>query len=213
MEYKYPPIIKYIVFFVIIYLFLKYNKEITPAEYLPVAILFSLILIILDYMLISNHQNLLNSSPQKKEDFNINNYSKVDFNSDDENDPVISRNCKKSNYVTQENVDDPNETYINKKYSKYNDPNIKYSTIKYSKAMQKSPTNMNLDPSIRDPELVNNYHDELDKNFGELEYDDYDQYNMRNTSISHNKYFDSPLKNPPYPHGQQDVFAPSVDYS
>lgn len=59
MEYIYPPIIKYFLFLIIIYLFLQYYNSITYDDYLILSILIMLIVIFLDYLLIINHPNII----------------------------------------------------------------------------------------------------------------------------------------------------------
>ena len=61
MEYRYPPLYKYIILLLIIFLFLIYYKCIDQNNYLYIAIFFTLVVILLDYMLIDNHANIIDS--------------------------------------------------------------------------------------------------------------------------------------------------------
>jgi len=70
MEYLYPPLYKYIAIFIIIFLFLKFYKQITPDKYLIISILITLLFVSLDYMMISNQPSLFSLSvkePKKSE--------------------------------------------------------------------------------------------------------------------------------------------------
>lgn len=59
MNYIYPPIYKYIAFILIFFLFLRYYKVITQQNYLIIALVATIIIILLDYFLIENHTNLI----------------------------------------------------------------------------------------------------------------------------------------------------------
>lgn len=65
MEYRYPPLYKYIAFFIILFLFLRHYKQLTQDKYLIISILITLLVVLLDYMLIFGHPNIL----QTKESF------------------------------------------------------------------------------------------------------------------------------------------------
>lgn len=61
MEYKYHPVIKYIVFFVIVYLFLKEQKAMTSELILGNTMLLTFIFVCLDFMFVHNHPSLFKS--------------------------------------------------------------------------------------------------------------------------------------------------------
>ena len=70
MDYKYPPIYKYAVFFIAIYMFLKHQQLMTPDKLLVNSIVMTLIMILIDFVIINNHPNLLeNKNNNKQEDF------------------------------------------------------------------------------------------------------------------------------------------------
>ena len=68
MEYKYPPLYKYIAFFIILFLFMRHYKQITSDKYLIVSILITLLLVALDYMIISNSPPLLSMDEPFEDD-------------------------------------------------------------------------------------------------------------------------------------------------
>jgi membrane-bound metal-dependent hydrolase YbcI (DUF457 family) len=55
IEYIYPPLYKYVTIFVLLFLFLKFYKQINNDKFLIISILFTLLVITLDYMMIYNH--------------------------------------------------------------------------------------------------------------------------------------------------------------
>src|SRR5205809_935028 len=67
MEYRYPPLYKYAVLFLILFLFLRYYRQITPDKYLLIAILVTLLVATLDYMFVYEHPSLISTS---EEEFN-----------------------------------------------------------------------------------------------------------------------------------------------
>ena len=65
MEYKYHPIIKYLTFFVIVYLFLRHQNLMKNEILLANTLVITMYYIVLDYLFISQHQNIfLNESDQ-----------------------------------------------------------------------------------------------------------------------------------------------------
>ncbi len=71
MNYKYPPIYKYIILLILITSFLRYYKLITKENFLLIAGIFTYMSFIFDYVLINNHPSLLNDN-QNEEDDKIN---------------------------------------------------------------------------------------------------------------------------------------------
>ena len=55
MEYKYPPIYKYGFLLLVIYMFLKYQKIMTPEKLLYNSVFIIIIFGIFDYIIIDNH--------------------------------------------------------------------------------------------------------------------------------------------------------------
>lgn len=66
MNYKYPPIYKYGLLLLTIYMFIKHQKIMTPDKILLNCVLITLIMFIFDNIIIQNHPNLLEDSKEKK---------------------------------------------------------------------------------------------------------------------------------------------------
>jgi hypothetical protein len=73
MEYRYPPLYKYIAFFVIFYLFIRHYKQLTQDKYLIIAVFATLLIALLDYMLIFDHPNILSNENFDSNDSNDSN--------------------------------------------------------------------------------------------------------------------------------------------
>ena len=58
MNYKYPPIYKYGLFFIATYMFLKHQQLMTSDKLLVNSIIITLIMAIIDYIIIYNHPSL-----------------------------------------------------------------------------------------------------------------------------------------------------------
>lgn len=65
MEYKYAPIYKYVVLFILIYMFMKHQRIIPQNKILLNSLTITIIFAILDYMIIRNHPQLLNTKENK----------------------------------------------------------------------------------------------------------------------------------------------------
>lgn len=61
MDYKYPPIYKYIILVILITTFLKYYNVIKKDDYLTISIIFIYMVFIFDYVLIDKHPSLFSS--------------------------------------------------------------------------------------------------------------------------------------------------------
>jgi hypothetical protein len=59
MNYKYPPIYKYIILLILITTFLRYYKVITKDNFLLIAGIFTYMVFLFDFVLIKNHPSLL----------------------------------------------------------------------------------------------------------------------------------------------------------
>ncbi len=62
MDYKYPPIYKYIILLILITTFLRYYKVITKENFLLIAGIFTYMVFIFDFILIRNHPALLSEN-------------------------------------------------------------------------------------------------------------------------------------------------------
>lgn len=70
MNYKYPPIYKYGLLLLTIYMFIKHQKILTQDKILLNSVLITLIIFVFDNIIIKNHPTLLeNSKEQKHTDF------------------------------------------------------------------------------------------------------------------------------------------------
>lgn len=67
MDYKYPPIYKYIILLIVITTFLKYYELITKDNFLLIASIFVYISYLFDYVLIDNHPSLISLPSQNSE--------------------------------------------------------------------------------------------------------------------------------------------------
>ncbi len=69
MNYKYPPIYKYGLLLLTIYMFLKHQKIMSAEKLLTNSLLITLMLGVLDYILIANHPTPFDSKSTEKESF------------------------------------------------------------------------------------------------------------------------------------------------
>lgn len=58
MDYKYPPVYKYIILLILITSFLRYYKVLTKENFLLIAGIFTYMSFVFDYVLIENHPSL-----------------------------------------------------------------------------------------------------------------------------------------------------------
>ena len=92
MNYKYPPIYKYGLLLLTIYMFIKHQKIMTPDKILLNCVLITLIVFIFDSIIIQNHPNLLEDSKEKKiksESDDTDEYLEENELSDDEINEII----------------------------------------------------------------------------------------------------------------------------
>jgi len=82
MEYKYHPIIKYLTFFVIVYLFLRHQTLMKNEILLANTLVITMYYIVLDYLFISQHQNILSTEIEQYFDENEINSIKEDIEKD-----------------------------------------------------------------------------------------------------------------------------------
>lgn len=69
MNYKYPPIYKYIILLILITTFLRYYKVITKDNFLLIAGIFTYMVFLFDFVLIKNHPSLLTDDMDDNEEF------------------------------------------------------------------------------------------------------------------------------------------------
>jgi len=86
MKYKYPPVYKYGLLLLTIYMFLKHQKILTSEKILINSVLIILIFFIFDNIIIDQHPNLLEDNKNINTDESIDIYDEFDNNFDDDND-------------------------------------------------------------------------------------------------------------------------------
>ena len=107
MEYKLPPLYKYIIFSIILYLFLRNYKYISQDKFIIIAVLITLLIILLDYMFIIDHPNILETENfddlddilEDEPKTNQNNYQQV--NQDINRQYIEHKKCK---HCTNRNI-------------------------------------------------------------------------------------------------------------
>lgn len=67
MNYKYPPVYKYIILLILITTFLRYYKTLNKNDFLLIAGIFTYMVFIFDYVLINNHPALLDDKQSEAE--------------------------------------------------------------------------------------------------------------------------------------------------
>jgi len=60
MEYKALPFYKYLIIFIMIYMFFQHARQITRDKFLVIAIIIVSMVIALDYIIIDNHPSIIN---------------------------------------------------------------------------------------------------------------------------------------------------------
>ena len=104
MNYKYPPIYKYILLLILFTTFLKYYKVITKENYLLVVSIFVYMVFIFDYMLVDKHPNLFDDKiyiniDDKKEGENKTTKIFVKKNTN-----IKQKKCKKIKVIDDKNI-------------------------------------------------------------------------------------------------------------
>lgn len=73
MEYRYPAIYKYIILFIILFLFFYQYKGISWKKYLILSLFITLLVILLDYIFINNNPSIFGST----ETFDVDNLDAI----------------------------------------------------------------------------------------------------------------------------------------
>lgn len=68
MEYRYPPIYKYLALLIIYFMFMRHYKVITYDKYLPIAIIFVFVIMLFDCVMIDNHPYLTDVKDNASDD-------------------------------------------------------------------------------------------------------------------------------------------------
>lgn len=118
MNYKYPPIYKYGLLLLTIYMFIKHQKILTPDKILFNSVLIVLIVFIFDNIIIRDHPNLLedvefSNISSKKQDDDDDDFEKE--LSDDELDEIINSydNDIESRFRSRQNYSHNNHNDFN----------------------------------------------------------------------------------------------------
>lgn len=115
MEYRYSPIYKYIVLFIVIFLFFKHQKIIQDDLAIVNAIIITLMLVTFDYILIKDHPGPFKST---KEDFDSDTDSEIEkiewFDDDDDEKPLSTSSQRYKDSVVGNY---PPQRYVNNSIS------------------------------------------------------------------------------------------------
>ena len=90
-EYKYHPIYKYIAVIVLFLLFMVHYDCISKEKYIPMALIFGVFVILLDYMVIHNHPPLMDNNIEPVNNKNII-HNKPERNPEKDDIPISNNN-------------------------------------------------------------------------------------------------------------------------
>ena len=176
MNYKYPPIYKYILLLILFTTFLKYYKVITKENYLLVVSIFVYMVFVFDYMLIDNHPNLFDDKINNKKEKTKKNtkiyVKKKDYKKPKDYKKIkVIDDTKKSNIHIDHFTDSDKDSKDSKndKHGKHRKDN-KYN--KYNKYNKDNEDNediemYNLDKELEEFSNCLNNKENLDKNIEE----------------------------------------------
>lgn len=129
MSYKYPPIYKYALLLLVIFLFFKHQKIMSQDKILLNSVIITLIVTLFDYVLIKNHPGLFDN-PENKEIKNYNDGNEKemedftdDINIDDlfEDDTNVSSRLKNHSNKQFNQNNKLGTRHTNKQYYSTND--------------------------------------------------------------------------------------------
>lgn len=111
MEYKYHPIIKYLVFFIVVYLFMRHQNIMKNEILLANTLVITMYYIVFDYLFISDHQNIItNESDMYFDEEEIKNI-KDEINHEEKKEKKKEK--RKKTKEKQKNVNKQEETIAN----------------------------------------------------------------------------------------------------
>jgi CBS-domain-containing membrane protein len=90
MNYKYPPIYKYGLLLLVIYMFIKHQKIMSSDKILLNSVIITLVVFIFDNVIIKDHPSLLEEMYKKKSSQSDDDYDEQDDISDNELDEIIN---------------------------------------------------------------------------------------------------------------------------
>lgn len=137
MKYKYPPLYKYLAYLLITYMFLRHQKVLPIDKLFANSLVFTIVLITLDYLFINNHP-LPTDIKHKDEEVNVDDIDiDIDDDEHDENDEneenedydeeyiATTRRRRKSKQMNEEERERYNEARYVEHYdlanNRYND--------------------------------------------------------------------------------------------
>jgi hypothetical protein len=146
MEYKYPPVYKYIILLILITTFLKYYKVITKDNYMVIGVIFTYMTFVFDFILIENHPSLF-ANCEPKNNNNINNTNNTN-NKSKKNKKKIklvgeTENQSQSQTKSIETFEDSKNTTCSKQKS--GDTNTDTDTDNLTEEIQKELDELDLD--------------------------------------------------------------------
>jgi hypothetical protein len=103
MNYKYPPVYKYIILLVVITSFLRYYKVITKENFLVIAGIFTYMTFVFDYIIIRNHPSLFTENIE---------IEKISKKKNDEKKKKKSKKSKKQKKMLEKFEDDKDDENI-----------------------------------------------------------------------------------------------------
>lgn len=135
MQYRYPPLYKYIVLFIMIYMFHRHDKVVQPIKALLNSLMFVFMIIAVDYIMIQNHCNIIETN-EGFDDIDMDEIRKLeqeldqDEDLDDEDDifddedeqPQNDRRCSRRNNTHQVTIPYPqigNQPYHDQYQNQY----------------------------------------------------------------------------------------------
>jgi hypothetical protein len=173
MEYKYHPIIKYLTFFVIVYLFLRHQTLMKNEILLANTLVISMYYIVLDYLFISQHHNILSTETEQYFDENEIDSIKEDIEKDKEKE----RKEKKKEKRRKKKEEKKNEDIINIQAQLDNDMIHEAQFINNNHPSQTSAQCKNHAEYVDIYNSLDNYKTHNYNQYEENSYPDYMAYN------------------------------------
>ena len=142
MEYKYPPVYKYIILLILITTFLKYYKVITKDNYMVIGVIFTYMSFVFDFILIENHPSLF-ANCEPKNNNNINNINNTNNKLKKNKKKIILVGETKSQTKSIETFEDSKNTTCSKQKSVDTDTDT--DTDNLTEEIQKELDELDLD--------------------------------------------------------------------
>ncbi len=120
MDYKYPPIFKYIILLLCIFMFIKHLKIMSNKDDLILSISILFIIIVFDYIIIDEHPNLLDNYNEKfakidlEEEINDKDIEEIINTYDESEMQEVLDKTEKKNHEKKTNYESNTDCYRNK---------------------------------------------------------------------------------------------------